>query len=124
MKSKTSYLDNHKKREKSKWRSQKEIESASTFRKKERCKTYFCEQGKVYVWYHKDKIGMLSDADRVSCNERLYQRSYRNTWDPDEEENLVHLTGGYNTAEQGNLKETSSDAFTTAKCSISRYGTV
>ena len=26
---------------------------------------------------------MSTDADRVSCNERLSPMSYRNTWDPD-----------------------------------------
>ena len=53
---------------------------------------------------------MSSDADRVPCNERLYPRNYRNTWDPDEDDKLVHLARGCNTVEKGNIKETPSDA--------------
>ena len=46
----------------------------------------------------------------VSCNERLYPRSYRNTWDPDEDDKLVHLARGCSTVKKRNIKETSSDA--------------
>ena len=53
---------------------------------------------------------MSPDADRVSCYERLYPRSYRNTWDPDEDDKLVHLARGCSPVEKENIKETSSDA--------------
>ena len=56
------------------------------------------------------KIEMSPEADRVPHNERLYPRSYRNNWDPDEDGKLVRLARGYNTVEKGNIKETSSDA--------------
>ena len=46
---------------------------------------------------------MSSDVDRISCNERLYPSSYRNTWDPDEDDELFHLARSCNTLE----KETS-----------------
>ena len=67
-----------------KGQSQKESELASTLRKRERCDENFGEQEKVHVKYPRDKIGMLPDAEKVPCNEKLYPRSYRNTWDPDE----------------------------------------
>ena len=71
-----------------KGKSQQDTEPASTPRKREICNTNFGEQGKA-VRYHRDKIGMSSDADRIPCNERLYPRSYRNTWDTDEDDKLV-----------------------------------
>ena len=74
------------------------------------CDTNVGEQGKVHVRYNGDKIGMSPDADRVPCNEKLYRRSYRNTWDPDEDDKLVHLTRGCNAVEKGNIKKTSSDS--------------
>ena len=74
------------------------------------CDTNVGEQWKVHVRYNRDKIGMSHDADRVPCNEKLYPRSYRNTWDPDEDDKLVYLARGSNTFEKGNIKETSSDA--------------
>ena len=83
LKSKNSYLDQNQKGEEVKGKSQKETERASTFRKRERCDTNFNELRKVHVSYHKDKIGISSDTNRVSCNERMYPRSYRNTSDPD-----------------------------------------
>ena len=52
---------------------------------------------------------MPSDADRVSYNERLYLRSYSDTWNPDEDEKLVQLTRGCKTNEKGSIKETPSD---------------
>ena len=76
-----------------KGKSQKESEPNSMLRKRESCDAKF-EQGKVHVRYHRDKIGMSPDADRVSCNERLYPRSYRNTWDPDDDDKPVHLARG------------------------------
>ena len=36
--------------------------------------------------------------------------SYRNTWEPDEDDKLVHLARGCNTVEKVNIKETSSHA--------------
>ena len=75
LKSKTSYLDQQQKREEVKGKSQKELEPASTLRKREICDTNFGEQGKVHVRYHRDNIGMSSDVDRVPCNERLYPRN-------------------------------------------------
>ena len=110
LKSKTSYLDQQQKREEVKRKSYKESEPPFTLRKKERRDTNFGEQGKVHVRYHRDKIGMSSDTDRVPCNERLYQRSYRNTWDPDKSNKLVHLARACNTLKKGNIKETSTDA--------------
>ena len=110
LKSKTSYLDQQQKREEVKGKSQKELEPASTLRKRERCDANFGEQGKVHVRYHRDKTGISPDAEKVPCNERLYPRSYKNTWDPDENEKLLHLTRGCNTVEKGNIKEISSDA--------------
>ena len=74
------------------------------------CDTNFGEQGKVHVRYHRDKIGMSSDTNRVPCNERLYQRSYRNTWEPDKGNKLVHLARACNTVKKGNIKETSTYA--------------
>ena len=53
---------------------------------------------------------MSPDTDRISCNERLYPRCYGNTWDPDEEDKMVHLARGCSTVEKENIKETSSDA--------------
>ena len=53
---------------------------------------------------------MSPDADKVPCNKRLYPRSYRNTWDPDEDDKLVHLARSCNIVEKGNIKESSSDA--------------
>ena len=91
LKSKTSYLDQRQKREEVKGKSQKESEPASTLRKREICDANFGQQGKVYVGYRRDKIGMPPDADKVPCNERLYPRSYRNTWDPDKDDKMVHL---------------------------------
>ena len=44
---------------------------------------------------------MSPDVDKVPCNERLYPRSYRNTWDPDEDEKLVHMARGCNTVKKG-----------------------
>ena len=61
-----------------KGKSQKESEPDSTLRKRERFDTNFA-QGMVHIRYHRDKIGMSPDADRVPCNERLHPRSYRNT---------------------------------------------
>ena len=52
---------------------------------------------------------MSSYAHRVPCNERLYPRNKSNTWDPDEDDKLVHLARGYNTVDKGNMKETPSD---------------
>ena len=52
---------------------------------------------------------MSPDAEKVRCNERLFPRSYRNTWDPDENDKLLHLARGCNTVKKGNIKETSSD---------------
>ena len=72
LKSETSYLKEVK------GKSQKESEPNFTLSKREGCVAKF-ELGKVHVRYHRDKIGMSPDADRVSCNERLYPRSYRNT---------------------------------------------
>ena len=92
-----------------KGKSQKESDPDSTLRKSERCDTNF-EQGKVRVRYYKDKIGMSPDTDRVPCNERLAPESYRNTWDPGEDDKLVHFAIGCNTVEKKNIKETSSDA--------------
>ena len=60
-------------------------------------------QSLVHVRYRRDKIGMSPDADRIPCNGRLYPRSYRNTWDPDDNDKLVHLAGGCNTVEKGNI---------------------
>ena len=40
----------------------------------------------------------------------MYPRSHRNTWDPDEDDKLVHLARGCSTVEKKNIKETSSDA--------------
>ena len=74
---------NQQKSEEVKGKCQKESEPAFTLRKRERCDTNFGEEGKVHISYDKDKIWMSTDADRVSCNERLYPMSYRNTWDPD-----------------------------------------
>ena len=79
LKSKTGYFHQQQKREEVERESQKETESASTFRKRERYETNFGEQGKVYVRYHREKIWMLSNADSVSCNEMLYPRNYRST---------------------------------------------
>ena len=109
LKSEISYLDQLQKRREVKGKSRKELEPDSLLRIRERCDANF-EQGKVHVRYHRDKIGMSPDADRVSCNERLYPRSYRNTWDPDEDDKLVRLARSCNTVEKGNIKETSSDA--------------
>ena len=120
LKFKTSYLDQQQKREEVKGKIQKESEPAATLRKRERYDTNFGEQGKVHVKYHRDKIGMSPDAEKVSCNERLYPKSYRNTWDPDENDKLLRLVRGCNTVEKGNIKETSSDAL----CKLLRYGTV
>ena len=47
---------------------------------------------------------MLSDAGGVSRNGRLYLRSYRKTWDPDEYDKPVHLIKGCNTIQKGNIK--------------------
>ena len=105
----SSYLDQQQNREEVKGKSQKESEPVSTLRKRERCYANFGQQGKVHVRYHRDKVGMSPDADKVPCNERLYPRSYRNTWDP-EEEKIVHLARGCDFVEKGNIKETSSDA--------------
>ena len=91
LKSEISYLDQLQKRKEVKGKSLKESEPDSLLKIRERCDANF-EQGKVHVRYHRDKIGMSPDADRVSCNERLYPRSYRNTWDPDEDNKPVHLT--------------------------------
>ena len=110
LKSKTSYLDQQQKREEMKVKSHKKLGPASTLRKREICDTDFAEQGKVYAGYHRDKIGMSPEADRVPHNERLYPRSYRNTWDPDEDDKLVRLARGCNTVEKGNINETSSNA--------------
>ena len=74
LKSKTSLLDQEQTREEVQGKSQKESEPASTLRKRERCDTNFGEEGNFHVRYHRDKIGMSSDADRVPCNERLYPR--------------------------------------------------
>ena len=93
LKSETSYLDQLQDGKEVKGKSQKESEPNSMLRKRERCDANF-EQGKVHVRYHRDKIGMSPDADRVSCNERLYPRSYRNTWDPDDDDKPVHLARG------------------------------
>ena len=91
-------------------KSQKESEQVSTLRKRERCNTNF-EQGKVHVRYHRDKTEISPDADRVPYNdERLYPRSYRNTWDPDEDDKPVHLARGCSPVERENINETSSDA--------------
>ena len=79
IKSKTNYLDQYKDSEEGKGKHQKETGPVSTFRKRERCELKFGKQGKVHVRYHRDKIEMLSDADGVSCNGRLYLRSYRKT---------------------------------------------
>ena len=94
LKSEISYLDQLQKRKEVKGKSRKESEPDSLLRIRERCDANF-EQGKVHVRYHRDKIGMLPFADRVSCNERLYPRSYRNTWDPDEDDKPVYLTRGF-----------------------------
>ena len=94
LKSEISYLDQLQKRKEVKGKSRKESEPDSLLRIRERCDANF-EQGKVHVRYHRDKIGMSPDADRVSCNERLYPRSYRNTWDPDEDDKPVYLTRGF-----------------------------
>ena len=110
LKSKTSYLDQHQKREEVKGKSQRESEPASTLRKREICDTNFGEQGKVHVKCHRDKIGISLDADRVSCKERMYLRNYRNIWDPDEDDKLVHSARGCNTVEKESIKEASSDA--------------
>ena len=110
LKSKTSYLDQQQKREEMKVKSHKKLEPASTLGKREICDTNFGEQGKVHARYHRDKIGMSPEADRVPHNERLYPRSYRNTWDPDEDDKLVRLARGCNTVEKGNFNETSSNA--------------
>ena len=75
----TNYLDQHEKRKEGKGKHQKETGPVSTFRKRERCELKFGKQGKVHVRYHRDKILMLSDADGVSYNGRLYLRSYRKT---------------------------------------------
>ena len=91
-----------------KGKSQKESEPNSTLRKREGCDAKF-EQGKVHVRYHRDKIGMSPDADRVPCNERLYPKSYRNTWVPDEDNKPVHLARGCSPVERKNINETSSD---------------
>ena len=109
LKSETSYLDQLQKRKEVTGNSQKESETNSTLRKGERCDTNF-EPEKIHVRYHRDKIGMSPDTDRISCNERLYPRCYRNTWDPDEEDKMVHLARGCSTVEKENIKETSSDA--------------
>ena len=94
LKSEISYLDQLQKRKEVKGKSRKELEPDSLLRIRERCDANF-EQGKVHVRYHRDKIGMSPFADRVSCNERLYPRSYRNTWDPDEDDKPVYLTRGF-----------------------------
>ena len=99
LKSEISYLDQLQKRKEVKGKSRKELEPDSLLRIRERCDANF-EQGKVHVRYHRDKIGMSPDADRVSCNERLYPRSYRNTWDPDEDDKPVHLTRGFSAVER------------------------
>ena len=109
LKSETSYLDQLQKSKEVKGKSQKESDLDSTLRKRERCDTNF-EQGKVHFRYHRDKIGMSPDADRVPCNEILHPRSYRNTWDPDEDDKLVHLARGCSPVEKENIKETSCDA--------------
>ena len=93
LKSETSYLDQLQDGKEVKGKSQKESEPNSMLRKRERCDANF-EQGKVHVRYHRDKIGMSPDADRVSYNERLYLKSYRNTWDPDEDGKPVCLARG------------------------------
>ena len=49
-------------------------------------------------------------AKRITCNERMYPRSYRNALDPDEDDKLVHLARGCNNVEKGNIKQTLSDA--------------
>ena len=105
MKSETSHLDQEQKSKELEGKSQEESEPASTLRKKERCDINFSGHGKFHVRYHRDKIGMSPDADRVPCNERLYPRSYRNIWDPDEDDNLVYLARGCSTVERENIKE-------------------
>ena len=99
LKSEISYLDQLQKRKEVIGKSRKESEPDSLLRIRERCDANF-EQGKVHVRYHRDKIGMSPDADRVSCNERLYPRSYRNTWDPDEDDKPVHLTQVFSPVER------------------------
>ena len=74
LKPETSYLDQLQKGKEVKGKSKKESEPNSTLRKREGCDAKL-EQGKVHVTYHRDKIGMSPDADRLSCNERLYPRS-------------------------------------------------
>ena len=110
MKSETSHLDQEQKSKELEGKNQEESEPASTLRKKERCDINFSGHGKFHVRYHRDKIGMSPDADRVPCNERFYPRSYRDTWDPDEDDKLVYLARGCSTVEKENIKETSSDA--------------
>ena len=58
-----------------KGKSQEESEPASTLRKRERCDANFGEQERVHVKYHRDKIGMSPDAEKVPCNEKLHPRS-------------------------------------------------
>ena len=110
LKSETSHLDQEQKSKELEGKSQKESEPDSTLTKRERCDINFSGHGKVHVRYHRDKIGMSPDADRVPCNERLYPRSYRNIWDPDEDDKLVYLAMGCSTVERENIKETSSGA--------------
>ena len=43
---------------------------------------------------------MSPDADRAPYNARLYPRSYRKTWDPDEDDKLVRFARGCNTNEK------------------------
>ena len=64
LKSKTSYLDQQQKGEELKGK--KELEPASTLRKRERCDANFSEQEKVHVKYHRDKIGMYCLMQRKS----------------------------------------------------------
>ena len=110
MKSETSHLDQEQKSKELEGKNQEESEPASTLRKNERCDINFSGHGKFHVRYHRDKIGMSPDADRVPCNEIFYPRSYRDTWDPDEDDKLVYLARGCSTVEKENIKETSSDA--------------
>ena len=49
-------------------------------------------------------------ADRAPCNEILYPRSHRNTWNPDKDDKLIYLARDCSTVENKNIKETSSDA--------------
>ena len=126
LKSETSYLGQHQKREEVKGKSHKETELAPNFRKRERCETNVGEHGKVHVRYYRDKIGMSSDEDRVSCNDRLYPMIYRNTCDPDEDDKLVYLARGCNNVGKGNIKDTPIQCLvwisSTAGSSRGRYG--